>query len=111
MLYKLLSIANTVFVNSEPNFNDVDQKISKESNTDNYSDWNTSDSSSDNDDDTNEVFDKENESVNIRKSSRHGKKFVKKGYLFMKYFHECILNLMKLVSVFENEKGSSPKLV
>ena len=46
MLYKLLSIAKTVFVNSEPNFNDVDQKISKESNTNNYSDWNTSDSNS-----------------------------------------------------------------
>ena len=91
----------TVFVNSEPNFNDIDQKISNESNTNNFSDWNTSDSKSDNDDDTNEVFDKENKSVNTRKSSRHGPKFVKKGHLFMKYFHKHTLSLMKRVSVFE----------
>ena len=79
ILYELLSIANTVFVNSEPNFNDEDQKISNESNTNNYSGWNTSDCSLDNDDDANDVFDKENKSVNTRKSSRHGPKFVKKG--------------------------------
>ena len=79
ILYELLSIANTVFVNSEPNFNDEDQKISNESKTNNYSGWNTSDSSSDNDDDANEVFDKESKSVNTRKSSRHSSKFVKKS--------------------------------
>ena len=79
ILYELLSIANTVFVNSEPNFNDEDQKISNESKTNNYSGWNTSDSSSDNDDDANEVFDKENKSVNTRKASRHGPKYVKMG--------------------------------
>ena len=78
MLYELLSVTNIVLVNSEPNFNDADQKISNESNTINYSEWNTSDSSSDNDDDTNEVFDKENKLVNTRKSSKHGPKFVKK---------------------------------
>ena len=78
ILYELLSIADTVFVNSEPNFNDEDQRTSNESNNNNYSGWNTSDSSSDNDDDANEVFDKENKSVSTRKSSRHGSKFVKK---------------------------------
>ena len=61
MLYELLSITNIVFVNSGPNFNDVDQKISNESNTYNNSDCNASDSSSDNDDNTNEVLDKEND--------------------------------------------------
>ena len=54
----ILSITNTVFVNSELNFNYEDQKISKESNTNNYSGWDTSDSSSDNDDDAKEVYDK-----------------------------------------------------
>ena len=58
ILYELLSVANTVFVNSELNFNYEDQKISNELNTNNYSGWDTSDSSSDNDDDANEVFDK-----------------------------------------------------
>ena len=75
----ILSITNTVFVNSELNFNYEDQKISNESNTNNYSGWDTSDSSSDNDDDAKEVYDKENKSVNTRKSSSHGSKFVKKG--------------------------------
>ena len=54
----ILSITNTVFVNSELNFNYEDQKISNESNTNNYSGWDTSDSSSDNDDDAKEVYDK-----------------------------------------------------
>ena len=58
MLYELLAIKNIVCVNSEPNFNNVDQKISNESNTNNYGDWNISDNSSDNYDDANEVFDK-----------------------------------------------------
>ena len=79
ILYELLSVANTVFFNSKPNFNDDNQKIRSESNSNNYSGWNTSDSSSDNDDYINEVLDKENKSVNTRKFSRHGPKFVKKG--------------------------------
>ena len=54
----ILSITNTVFVNSELNFNYEDQKISNESNTNNYSGWDTSDRSSDNDDDAKEVYDK-----------------------------------------------------
>ena len=78
-MYELLSIANAVFVNSESNLNNEDQKISHESSTKNYSGWNTSDRCSDNDDDANEVFDKENKSVNTRKSGRHGPKCVKMG--------------------------------
>ena len=82
MLNELLSATNIVFVNSEPNFNDVDQKISIESNTNNYSHWNVSDSNSNNDDFANEVLDKGKESVNTTKSSRHGAKFLKKGSCF-----------------------------
>ena len=81
MLYELLSITNIFFVNSEPDFNEVDQKISIELNTNNYSrsDLNTSDSSSNNGDDTNEVLDKEKELVTTRKSSGH---YVKEGTCF-----------------------------
>ena len=51
-----LSIINIVFVDSETNFNDVDQKISNKLKNNNFSDWNVSDSSSDNNDNANEYL-------------------------------------------------------
>ena len=69
---------NTVFVKSKPNTKDANE-IRNELNNDNYHDWNTSDSSLDNDDDANEIFDEQKELVDTTKSSRQGLTVVKKG--------------------------------
>ena len=88
MSRKLFSIINVVFVNSESNFIDADEEISNELNTNGNKDQNTSDSSSDNEDDTEEVLlDKEKESGNKRKYSRHGAKFTKND--------TCLWNIFK----------------
>lgn len=68
--YDLLSVTNIALLNNEANISNVRKNIGIELNKNNHSDWNTSDSSSDNEADTNEELDKEKRLVSVRSSKR-----------------------------------------